>query len=424
MQSLVWLNAFCGIFNFHFSIASRFMTSLQVSLGFSSSAIGNILGIMRIATSFISPAVSSLADTKKVHKLLILTQCIIRLVPLMVLWSMYRSHSLSLVTFWILNSLTSILGTGIGPMSDSLILASLEDKSRYGNVRLWGAVTYGVGNLLTGVLIQAYGDFNPMFLACFVTVFGALAVTQLVLPECANARPPTSSISAASIIGILTESISVKMFFVNSILVGAALSLVESLLFVAMERTMKGSTPIIAGASVFISVLFEIPIFRIAPSLISKYGTKWMLIVANLAWVVRAVGYSIFSSAWIVLVLELFHGVTFGLYYSAAVHTCVKQSPPGMESTMQSLLDMTFAGFGVALGTIGGGYLFDIIGSSKTFLLFSAVLLLSTLGVWLLLVEELPRAEATPVQLLTYPDTTHDADGLTSVKDANTYETN
>jgi PPP family 3-phenylpropionic acid transporter len=104
--------------------------------------------------------------------------------------------------------------------------------------------------------------------------------------------------------------------------------------------------------------------------------------VANLAWIVRATGYAMFDQAWIVLILELFHGITFGLFYSAAVYICVQTSPKGMESTMQSLLDMTYGGFGVAIGTVGGGYLFDSIGTVTTFLLFVCLIFLSTILIY------------------------------------------
>ena len=381
MQDLSLLKTFCGVFNFHTSIASRFMTSLQVSLGFSSSQIGLILGLMRLGTSFLSPMTSSIADTKKAHRTFLLVQTTLKVIPLLFMWELYGTGSLSLGWFWILNSAFSVLATGTSPMSDSLILAALVDKSEYGRVRLWGALAYGLGNLFIGACITVYGSFTPMFGISFISLFIALAATYKFLPPYASETQAKEPITIRSVYDILTQSTSMKVFFLNAVVVGGALSLVESLLFVTMERTMHGSSPVIAGASVFISVLFELPIFRVAPGLISRYGTRGMLVLANLAWIIRGLGYALFSSAWVVLVLELFHGITFGLYYSASVHTCVKHSPPGMESTMQSLLDMTFNGFGVALGSIGGGLLFDLVGTSNTFFIFCIALSFSTLGI-------------------------------------------
>jgi PPP family 3-phenylpropionic acid transporter len=386
-MDLVKLNTFCAVFYFHGASLSRFLTSLQITLGFSASTIGDILGFMRIATSFLSPTISALADTKKIHRRLVISQSISRVVPFMVMWYMYCAETLSVTSFWILNSMVSVIGSGCGPMTDSLVLASLDDESRYGKVRLWGALTYGVGSLVLGALIQTFGDYNPMFAMSLITVVPAVASVYYILPAFASDTKPACPLSFASVRQLLTHSSAVKVFFLNSIVIGAALSLVESLLFVAMARAMDGSSPFIAGASVLVSVVCEIPIFQLAPSLISRWGHKRMLIIANIAWIVRALGYAVFTSAWVVLVLEILHGVTFGLYFSAAVDICVKHSPPGMESTMQSLLDMTFNGLGVALGTIGGGYLFDAIGSPQTFLLYSGVVAVSTIALYFVFVE-------------------------------------
>jgi cyanate permease len=258
-------------------------------------------------------------------------------------------------------------------------LAALQDKSAYGSVRAWGALTYGFGNMFVGCMIEAVGDYSPMFFFTLVIVFVALPFAFYSLPGSASETKPKEPITYTVVRTTLMQSRSVRVFFLNSITLGAAMSLVESLLFVAMERTMKGSTHIIAGSSVLISVLFEIPIFQIAPTLIKRYGTKTMLVVANIAWMIRAIGYAFFEHAWIVLVLELLHGVSFGLFYSAAVYICVQQSPQGMESTMQSLLDMTYGGFGVAVGTVCGGYLFDLVGPTVTFLVFSALISVVTI---------------------------------------------
>jgi PPP family 3-phenylpropionic acid transporter len=364
-------------------------------LGFSSTAIGNILGCIRILTSFISPTVSAFADTHKVHRSVILSQLVLRTVPALLMWLYYSVDALTIWIFVVTNSLISVFSAGSGPLSDSLILASLDDKSLYGKIRLWGALAYGVGNLVLGITIHMLGGFTPMFAMSILTLPPALVVVYRLLPPFPSDIKPCHSLTFSEFVRLLTYSSSVRVFFVNSIIIGAALSLVESLLFVAMERAMNGSTPIIAGGSVFVSVLCEIPIFHFAPRLIERMGAKKMLIVANLAWLVRALGYAVFKSAWVVLILEFLHGITFGLYFSAAVYVCVKQSPPGMESTMQSLLDMTFSGTGVALGTILGGYLFDLIGTSETFIVFVILVGASTLAV-LAFFQEIERSEVTP----------------------------
>lgn len=109
-----------------------------------------------------------------------------------------------------------------------------------------------------------------------------------------------------------------------------------------------------------------------------------MIIIGQIAWIIRAIGYGISNDARMCLFLEIFHGITFGLVWSAAVHIASESCPVGMESTMQSLLDITYNGIGPAIGSIIGGYLFDTIGSAQTFLIFCAVCMMS-LGLFAML---------------------------------------
>lgn len=415
MQDLLYLNICSGIIFFQSSIASRFMTSLQVRLGFSSSAIGNIIGVMRLLTSFISPMVSSYADNHQMHRRLVIVKTILRSVPLVFMWLLISQDALDLTMYWILNACIAFSSIGLSPMIDALFLASLLDKSTYGRVRLWGALTYGLGNLFIGCLIDVFDSFTPMFSISIFLLCFTIPMIYWVLPESAGRvtqKQASTPVTFAAIKTILTGSSSRLIFYIMCVCLGASMSLVESLLFVAMERTMKGSSPIIAGLSVLISVLFEVPIFHMAPSLLKTYGTKKMIVVAALAWMIRAAGYALSDEAWLALVLEILHGVTYGLFYTAAVEVCVEQCPPGFEATMQSLLDMTFNGFGIALGTIAGGYMLDSLGTSGTFLSFIVVLATVTATFWIVFHETAP-IDPSSIELETItmdpPSTKHES---------------
>ena len=48
--------------------------------------------------------------------------------------------------------LTAIFRAPLGPEIDSIVMASLEDKTTYGSLRLWGAVSFGILSLIGGYL--------------------------------------------------------------------------------------------------------------------------------------------------------------------------------------------------------------------------------------------------------------------------------
>ena len=373
------LGFFFGVIFFHYATSTRFTTALLVDLNYSSSSIGLVLGVMRIVTSLFSPVVSAFSDAVQTHRRILLLMTFLRSIPYLFIGYLSFIGELTITWFWVLFGAFALLSSGISPICDSLVLAGLEDKNNYGKTRLWAAITYGIGTFLMGVLIQEYGGYSPIFVCFFFTTFMSLAAIATLLPASAGGttKQQPQKISFRSVSSICTKSLAMSIFFINFCLVGAMMSLVENMLFVVMERSMEGNSPMLAGTSVLISVLPEIPLFQIAPKLLSSWGPKRMILVCQGALIFRALCYSYFSAAWITLLLELLHGVAFALASTAGINICVERCPVGMESTMQSLLDMTFYGFGPAFGIILGGRLFDVVGPAQTFLIFSAFLTVS-----------------------------------------------
>ena len=86
---------------------------------------------------------------------------------------------------------------------------------------------------------------------------------------------------------------------------------VDSLVFLFFEYL--GSSYTVMGMTVLLTVSFEIPIFRVAPSLLERLGSGRLLLVASFCYISRAVGYSCIPKGHIlyVLGLEPLHGVTY-----------------------------------------------------------------------------------------------------------------
>lgn len=117
------------------------------------------------------------------------------------------------------------------------------------------------------------------------------------------------------------------------------------------------------GLTVLLTVSFEIPIFRMAPSLLERYGSGVLLLVGCLCYIVRAVGYSCIPKGRImyVLAVEPLHGITYGCVQTASVDVAAKSSPKGYEASGQSLMSMV-RGFGSCLGLWLGGRAMDHLG--------------------------------------------------------------
>lgn len=97
-------------------------------------------------------------------------------------------------------------------------------------------------------------------------------------------------------------------------------AIVNDLVFLFFESALSSSYTFMS-MTVLLTVFFEIPIFRVAPTLLRTLGTNALLVVASLSYVVRVIGYSLVPAemAWVALLLEPLHGVTYASSQTAAV---------------------------------------------------------------------------------------------------------
>ena len=84
-----------------------------------------------------------------------------------------------------------------------------------------------------------------------------------------------------------------------------------------------------------------------------------MLIIAMTTIGLRLICYSLTTQPWVVLVIQLCHGLTFAAIYTAGVHFADQVAPPGMKATTQGMFSGTLMGFGSAAGGLLGGILLD-----------------------------------------------------------------
>ncbi len=94
-----------------------------------------------------------------------------------------------------------------------------------------------------------------------------------------------------------------------------------------------------------------------------------------------------FAYAWIaapgwVVVINLFHGPTYALFWAAGVAESNRVAPPGLGATAQGAFASAMFGLGSALGNLSGGVIYQQFGAP---FLFQSVgwLLLATLVIFI-----------------------------------------
>jgi len=164
------------------------------------------------------------------------------------------------------------------------------------------------------------------------------------------------------------------LFFLTEVIVmGAAMATVERLLFLYMVNDLNASTRL-CGLSVGVNVLFELPIFWYASSILNYLGSDGMFLLSMTCFVVRVYGYTLLtpSTKWWILALESMHGVTFATFWIVTTDVSkvlIDESKGGVWSTtIPSIVQMLYTAVGATIGSVLGGFAMHRFGSRKMYL--------------------------------------------------------
>ena len=330
---------------------------------------------------------------------------------------------------WVTKSFSRILSVSVGAQlfvsngaildAFTLELLGTKNKLLYGRYRLYASISWGLGSIIMGWVTDNYGfDWN------FI-MFGGLSILMIILvsyyiPNTITAdsqqRPTNTSTRDGNIEEIDTEDESdsdndnevanandnanedsntdadadsvqtgdisdllmlvmkprVLFFFIEVVVMGAAMATVERLLFLYMVNDLYAST-LLCGLSVGVNVLFELPIFWYACSILNYLGSDGMFLLSMTCFVIRVFGYTLLtpSTKYWILALESMHGVTFATFWVVTTDiskVLIDESKGGFWSTtIPSMVQMLYNAVGATIGSVLGGFAMHRYGSRQMY---------------------------------------------------------
>ncbi|XP_034839248.1 uncharacterized protein Sugb [Maniola hyperantus] len=282
--------------------------------------------------------------------------------------------------FWLFFLLMIISWVGqavVVTFADAICFNLLGTKiSLYGRQRLWGSVGFGIFSLLTGVLIDvisegAVKNYTVAFILMFVFMTGDVIVSCYLKVESTK-----MSINILADVGSLLTSLPTFVFMLWTIAVGLCTGLIWQFLFWHIEdisglsceggyvKTLQG---LVSAIQTFGG---EIPFMFVSGYLLRKFGHTNTMSLVLFAFGVRFMLYSIVTNPWWILPIEMFQGITFGMFYPTMTSYATVVSPPGTETTVQGVVGAVFEGVGTSLGSFIGGRLYTAYGGWNTFQYF------------------------------------------------------
>lgn len=323
---------------------------------------------------------SACSDSYRMHStMLIVCVCISALA----LQLMQSNHIIQGGYSWLLwlvlvQGFFSAPPTAITDAACCAVVGQERGHESYAHQRLWGAVGWGSCSLLSGWLIDTLGGFHIAYV-----LHALLSVLVLIPSWRINFDPLVAEtkhhegdkeLSFIEKVQVLWSYREARLFFFMMFIMGTAVGTIEGFLFFVIED--YGGTKVLMGLTLTVTCISETIVFYYAQKIIQIIGLSKAIHVCFLAFLIRLAAYSTmqyWSSVWLVLFVEILHGVTFGLTWSVGTQKSKLLSPKGLEATTQSIFQGLLFGVGYGLGGACAGSVYQIW-PSATFIVEASIL--------------------------------------------------
>ena len=289
--------------------------------------------------------------------------------------------------------------------SYTLELLGTANKRLYGRYRLYASLSWGLGAIFMGYVVDYYGSFQPNFILYGLLGFLCLGLVVAKIPNSSpnqedldpmssshneeeeqpiveqdrdtpsiepNPETVTSDIASPRepvLMDLVYLALRprVTVFLLEVIAMGAGMATVERLLFLYMVNDLQSST-LLCGLSVGVNVIFELPIFWYASWMVGKLGLDGMQLLSMTCFVVRVYGYTLLTpdTKWWILPLEILHGVTFACFWVVCTDvskTLINETHQKWNTTIPVMVQTLYAAIGTGLGSVFGGWAMQAWGS-------------------------------------------------------------
>eukprot|EP00903_Cladosiphon_okamuranus_P010272 g9726.t1 len=166
-------------------------------------------------------------------------------------------------------------------------------------------------------------------------------------------------------------------FFMAVVLSGIGRGVIDTFLFIRLEEL--GGSHVLCGLARLIMCVGEVLFFHLSGPLIRRVGVRRVIALAQLAFIIRFVYYSILREPWWVLPAEVLHGLTFAAMWAATTDYAHQISPAHLRTTIQGTVSGVYGGLGHGLGSTLGGLLYAGLGARRCFAVSSSLPSLSLL---------------------------------------------
>ena len=258
----------------------------------------------------------------------------------------HQRYDLTFWLFFVFYLLSQLSFAPIFGLIDAIAYGFLgEERDKWGKQRLWGTLGFASFGFISGFIMDSYSSKHMNY--DYIYPFAGYIVHMVIASLCVCQMKVTNQIQGQSLLknmGKLLKRVEVSAFLFIVLIFGMNTGTLEAFLYWHLGNL--GATKTVFGLCMVVNCTAEVIMLFFADKIIKKIGHLNCLFLAFLAYAVRFTSVTFIENAWLVLPIELSHGLTFSLMYAGASGYGSYLTPAGLSGTIQGLISGLHFGIG------------------------------------------------------------------------------
>jgi PPP family 3-phenylpropionic acid transporter len=363
-----------------------FLPIWLVEKGINPEQIGIINALPIFAIMALNLVVGRIADrASDWRQVIVIGALIAGIIPIGLLWV---NEFWGILLVW---TLASVPTGAIGPVMDAATMRmTRRNGTDFGTIRAWGTVGYMLLNAGTGFLVVWFG--SDIFVPLFIGLVLLRAAVALFLPKFRAPAGETTIGAARPVAGKLREVL--KPWFLLPL---AGFSIIYGThwilnAFAALLWKQQGISEDIIGPLIALGAFSEASMMFAWRFFGGRVSARTVLLISAVVTVLRWVAMAFSPPVWLLIPLQMLHGVTFALGYLGGVHFIANWTSEDIAAETQSYFVVAQQAMSV-IALVGFGWIVGALGPHGYFVAaaFAAV---GALCIWLSKAMVAPKKDA------------------------------
>jgi len=240
--------------------------------------------------------------------------------------------------YWLLAHFFTFFSSPVGALSDSLAQRQADRLNvSFGSIRTWGSIGFAFSSLIIAEVLNSVGI---QFIVWLYVLFGLILL--FIVFRISDVQTDSTPIRLQDI----TQLIKNKPFVAFlALMMFITITHRANDSFIGLYISELGGSERLVGLSWFVNLISEALVFALAFLWFKRKNALNLIIIASVIYSIRWFLFSIVESPFHIIGLQFLHGLTFGIFYLAALDFITRIIPDLLKSTGHLYFSLSFSVF-------------------------------------------------------------------------------